>query len=304
MDKHVLAGAAVLLAGTFGVLIAIRGDSAAPSTPAVPDTALALDGANEPAAQTSDLGFLGVVVSRTSVDFAAKFDSHLESVDVRPGDRVERGARLAMLDVRSAQQDLLMAEAALRTAEAEQQQTSLDVAEARARVDRLTRLTDLVSREQTATGHYQADLAETRLSRALAQVAERQARVDQLRETIRDADIRASFNGVVAARYLDPGSTVARGTPIVRVINPGALWLRFAVPESRAKEVGVGRRVTAQLQSPPRTVTAVVDRVTPEIDNALQMLVVEAAITGNATALTTISAGAAARVSALTTAAR
>jgi len=264
--------------------------------PAGTGSSIAVDAAAQAARPSAEPGFLGVVIARTSVDLAATFDSRLESVDVRMGDRVRRDARLATLDVRSAQQDLLIAEAAVRSVEAEHDQAVLELADAKSRLERLTRLSDLVSSEQVATGRYQEQLAAARLDRARAQVGERGARVNQLREVIDDAEIRAPFDGIVAARYFDPGSTVVRGTPILRVISPGALWVRFAVPEARAAQVAVGRHVLVRLESPVMMLSGTVENVAPEIDNALQMLVVEAAIAAAPELLNQVPSGAIARV--------
>ena len=56
-------------------------------------------------------GYLGVVVARESVDVAAEVAGRVESVVVRPGDRVERGDLVARLDRRELAQGLAMAEA-------------------------------------------------------------------------------------------------------------------------------------------------------------------------------------------------
>jgi len=50
-----------------------------------------------------------------------------------------------------------------------------------------------------------------RLQTSVAEDAERHAQVDQLRETLSDAQIRAPFDGTIAARYVEPGTTPTSG---------------------------------------------------------------------------------------------
>ena len=97
---------------------------------------------------------------------------------------------------------------------------------------------------------------------------------------LRDAQIVAPFDGTVAAQYVDPGTTVSRSTPIVRVISPASLVIRFAVPEEQAASVAVGRNVIVSVGSVNLTAEGVIESVVPEIDAALRMVVVEARLTG------------------------
>ena len=65
----------------------------------------------------------------------------------------------------------------------------------------------------------------------------------------RDAQIVAPFDGTIAARYVDSGANVSRSTPIVRVISPASLVIRFAVPEEQAADIAVGREVMVHVAS-------------------------------------------------------
>jgi multidrug efflux pump subunit AcrA (membrane-fusion protein) len=113
---------------------------------------------------------------------------------------------------------------------------------------------------------------------------------------LQDTQILAPFDGTIAARYVDPGTTVSRSTPIVRVISPTSLVVRFAVPEEQAAGVAVGRKVIVRVTSVDLTADAVVERIVPEIDAALRMVVVEARMAANGDRTHPIPSGAIARV--------
>ncbi len=249
------------------------------------------------AEQTDETGFLGVVVALQSVELSAKFDGTLERLDVHVGDHVKGGALIARLDSRSVAQDLAIAEASLRVAEAEHDRLVIELKDASNRRARLHSIPELFAREQLEAADSQAEVAAARLRGSVAELAGKRARTNQLREMFRDARIVAPFDGTVAARYVDPGTTVSRSTPIVRVISPASLVIRFAVPEEQAAAVAVGRNVIVRVGSVDLTADGVIESVVPEIDAALRMVVIEARLTTNGGRTQTIPAGAIARVS-------
>lgn len=248
------------------------------------------------AERTGEDGFLGVVVARQSVELSAKFDGTLERLDVQVGDHVKGGTPIARLDGRSIARDLAMAEAALRVAEAEHDRLVIELQDASARRVRLHGIAELVPREQLTGAESQEDMAAARLRGSVADLAGKRAQTDQLKEKVRDVTIVAPFDGTIAARYVDSGTTVSRSAPIVRMISPASVVVRFAVPEEQAAGVAVGREVTVQVVSAGLTAAGVIETIAPEIDAALRMVVVEARFVAIAGRTDTVPAGAIARV--------
>jgi len=246
--------------------------------------------------ETAEAGFLGVVVALQSVEVSAKFDGTLERLNVHVGDHVTGGTAIARLDSRSVARDLAMAEASLRGAEAEHDRSVVELEDASDRRARLHLIPDLVPREQLTAAESQEKVAAARLRSAVADLAGKRARIEQLKETLRDTQIVAPFDGTIAARYVDSGTTVGRSTPIVRVISQASLVIRFAVPEEQAAGVAVGREVTVCVPSAGVTANGVIESIAPEIDAALRMVVVEARLTGNPGRAAAIPSGAIARV--------
>jgi RND family efflux transporter MFP subunit len=301
MINHLLLGACVaVIAVGLGapVLVSSRGpmtEGEPPQAAASESTTGVGDGTrrDEPAAEA---GFLGVVVALQSVDVSARFDGTLERLDVHVGDQVKGGTPIARLDGRSIARDLAIAEAALRVAEAEHDRVGTELEDASGRRARLHLIPELVSREQLAAAESQERMAWARRRGSVADLAGKRARTDQLREMLRDTQIVAPFDGTIAAQYLDSGTTVSRGTPIVRMINPTSLVVRFAVPEEQAAAIAVGREVIVRVASVDLTADSVIESIGPEIDAALRMVVVEARLSANGGRPHTIPAGAIARV--------
>jgi len=228
-------------------------------------------------------GLLGLVVAPQTVDVTAQLDGRLLAVVVRAGDHVERGALLARLDGRNARQELAMARAELATAEAERERARLDVAQAAERVARRDTVVQLpseavgtVSQEELSSSKYQHRIAEAKLASAEAAVAQKRARFEQVVLMVREGALRAPFDGVVVVRYVDAGSTVHRGTPVVRLLESGELKVRFAIPEESADDVQIGSAVQVAVGS--ETLSAAVEKIAPEVDAASRMVFAEASL--------------------------
>jgi membrane fusion protein, multidrug efflux system len=241
-------------------------------------------------------GFLGVVVALQSVELSARFDGTVERVDVQVGDHVKGGTPIARMDTRSIAQDLAIAEASLRVGESDHDRLVIELADASDRRARLQSIPELVAREQLAAADSLERVAAARLRGSVAELAGKRARTDQLRQMLRDAQLIAPFDGTIASRHVDAGTTVSRSTPIVRVISPASLVIRFAVPEEQAADLALGRKVTVSIASVNLLAGGVVESVVPEIDAALRMVVIEARLITDANHADTIPAGAIARV--------
>ncbi len=220
--------------------------------------------------------FIGVVLARESVEVASPLEARLAQVLVHLGDHVKSGATVATLGTAPLRQELAMAEASLRAAEAEQRRADSLLAEARRRRGRVDSLGEFVAEADRAAAELDEKLAVSAFEAARAHVDKETAGVQRLRETLASSELRAPFDGTVAARFQDPGVMVHPGTPIVRLIRSDDLWVRFAVPEKDRMGITAGTRVDVHLENLDFPVAAVVEQIAPEVDAASRMVFMEA----------------------------
>jgi RND family efflux transporter MFP subunit len=270
--KLVLVGMA-LLAAALGGLIAARQrpdrEIAAPARPPPP--------AHRPAAAQPDQeAFVGVIFARQQVDLASTAQAVVETVPVQLGSQVERGDTIATLDADAVRRELAAAGAAVRAANADLSAARVELAAASEKVKRLSRFPEGVPGEEIVSARTRERLLSSQLVGARARVGGAMARVEQLRVLVENAAIVAPFDGVIAARYVDPGALVGPGKPIARLISADDLWVRFAVAEERAGTVHVKACVRVALRSPDLSVPGSVEMVAPQVDTALRMLIAEA----------------------------
>ncbi|MFQ5348276.1 MAG: efflux RND transporter periplasmic adaptor subunit [Rhodothalassiaceae bacterium] len=163
-------------------------------------------------------GFTGRVISRRRSDLGFELAGQLVAVLVDDGDRVEAGQVLARLD--TARLDARRRELVAQRAEA---QANRDLAEkTRARNAALFR-----------DGHIAAqrlDEAEAQAAAARARVAALDASIAALDVDRAKAEIRAPFKGVIERRFIDEGTVVAAGTPVLRLVESDMLEAEVGLP--------------------------------------------------------------------------
>jgi RND family efflux transporter MFP subunit len=220
-------------------------------------------------------GWIGVVVSRQSVDVKADSQGRLQTVRVSIGDHVRKGDPIATLDTSLAAQDLSMARSELRSAEVDERRAADEMAESLARNDRRQKNPDFFSKEDLAQAALQAKTVTAAHDVARERVAQQQSKVQQLETTLSRNEIRAPFEGRVAERFADPGAVVGPGTAVIRLISAGDLLVRAAVPTEEARKLKEGDPVAVAVRTVDLRIPGTVQRIAPEVDAASQMVLIE-----------------------------
>jgi RND family efflux transporter MFP subunit len=282
-----LAAAAVAVAVTVGVAVGVAacGDHGdAPIAP-VPLPAPAVHAARDAGVtDAAPARFVGVVAAAESVDIAPRTTGVILKVSVAAGDAVTAGQVVAEMDPIQLQEELRTAEAALGAAVAAHQQAAVDVEDARRKlaVETAAVAKGLSPGMALDDAKFALKRAEAAIERAASTQAAEASRAQTARDHVTDTELRAPFAGTVAARLRDAGNRVEAGTPIVRIVGSGGMRLRFAVPPALDRLAVVGGRVTATVDTAPAPIAATIKQVTPSVDAASGMIIVEATLPSDA----------------------
>ncbi|MBN6151860.1 efflux RND transporter periplasmic adaptor subunit [Xanthomonas sp. AmX2] len=176
-------------------------------------------------AQRAELGFEG--------------GGRIASIEVDAGDRVRQGQILARLDPEPSRLRVEQAEASARIAAADLEQQRTQLAQQQAMFE------DGAASATTLTG------AKTAFASAKARLRSAQADLSLARRGLRQADIRAPFDGSVVARLQQPDGNVAAGQPVLQVEGQGRLQLTVALPAARAASLRPGQPATAYRANAP-----------------------------------------------------
>jgi macrolide-specific efflux system membrane fusion protein len=293
----------LILAVAAGLVVLARGGAVPPLVPErAPALAAAPEGASGTSKETSGAdprGLLGVIIARESVDLSSKVQARVRAVHARLGDQVARGALLVILDGSALRKDLAIAEADLQGARAEKDRLVIEARQAGARLERRLPLVAgsgaVISGEDLEGARFSHELADARVRGADAVVSEKAVHVLQLREALAEMEIRAPFDGVVSARLVEPGATVGAQTPLLKLINPTSLWVRFAFPETQSGQVRRGAPIIAAVAGYGE-LRGVVEKVAPEVDAAARMILAEGRLELPKTSSELVRTGVVARV--------
>lgn len=212
----------------------------------------------------------------------------LESVRVRPGDRIAAGDTVAVIDAAELFREREEQTEQVRVLEANLRRAEARRGEAHSQLRRAEQLAavELIS-EQEFEG-FEAQLETTRAEVAAvdAQIEQARARASRLDEQLAETRVRAPFAGTVAQRFLDPGAVVQPGTPIVRVVEQGALLVQFRAPERLLGQLAVGAPFTVATQATgEHTFRGTVVRIAGEVSRSDRTVLVEGELTEKDAAL-------------------
>ncbi|HPE72429.1 MAG TPA: efflux RND transporter periplasmic adaptor subunit [Candidatus Competibacter sp.] len=217
--------------------------------------------------ETVSQGNLRVTVSATGklapvneVEVGSELSGTIEAVFVDYNDRVKKGQVLARLDLAKLQDAIAKAKAALASADAKVLQTVATVREARANLKRLRHVAKLSGGKVPSPA--ELETAEATQQRAIADEASARAAVDEARASLRasetdltKASIRSPIDGVVLARSVEPGQTVAASLQVAVLFtlaeNLAQMELQVDVDEADVGQVRAGQAATFTVDAYP-----------------------------------------------------
>jgi HlyD family secretion protein len=221
---------------------------------------------------------VGNLVGDATVSVAPRVGGRLEEIDVRLGDRVARGQRIAKIEDYEIIQQVKQAEAAQEVSLATIRQRDADLALAETNVERARNLYErqLLPRQGLDDNEARWQSAIAQLDLARAQNAQSRARLDELRITLANTVITSPVDGFVARRAVDPGAFVSQNAPVVDVVDITRVRLIANVVERDLSQIRAGNATQVQVDAfPGETFVGRIARVSPVLDPATRTAPIE-----------------------------
>lgn len=197
----------------------------------------------------------GTIVAQQYVTLRNELSGTVAGVSFNSGQVVAAGEVLLALDTRTERAELRSAEA--------------DIALARLTADRTSRLVA----ERAAS--------QAEVDRALAQLAQAEARRDVIATTIARKTIRAPFRGRIGLRDVHPGQFLAEGTELTTLEGlADSVFVDFRLPQEIAAQLAPGGIVRLSGAALPAPADAVVRAVDARADESSRTVRVRAEATG------------------------
>jgi RND family efflux transporter MFP subunit len=281
--------ALMIIAPVVGLYFAKREDRRPP-----PAKALAVSPPSDAGSRAPDAippeDFVAVLLPPQMADLMQRAQGRVTRVHVKVGQRVSKGDLLVELDQRDRQQDLRLAQAALKAAKA---QAGAAGAAARGAAQLAKRQggtvtvggkqIDIVAAADIEQAKAQAGVAGGHAAAAAADVGVMQERVNQAQLALEETRVSAPFDGIVTQILFESGTMVNPGDVVARVIDSGPGWrTRIAVPEEFGAMVRGAKR--AQIKFDNRMAFADIAQRSVEVDPASRTFMLEGTIVNAAEA--------------------
>ena len=248
---------------------------------------------------------VGTLAAREEVVVSAEVDGRVARLAHDLGDRVAAGDALIELDAEKLQYRAEGQRAALEQARARYGasgesdlppldkvpnvvSTTAQMADAQQYLERAKNLAqrNLVSRSDLETAQTRYDTAKAAHDQALASArqlrADIEAQSSSLRlaqRNLRDAVIRAPFDGYVAERLVSQGQYVQPQAPVMRIVRLQPLKLTAEVPEKFAPWIETGREMTVKVDAfPGQVFSGKVVRISPSVSMKSRAFAIEGEI--------------------------
>ncbi|MEO8494114.1 MAG: efflux RND transporter periplasmic adaptor subunit [Planctomycetota bacterium] len=246
----------------------------------------------------------GVLVADEVAAIGAKVAGSVSQVKIEVGDVVQAGDPLIELDqeefrlqVEQAGAELAQARSAVGLKSGDpvsslEPQNSPPVRQERALRDeamaQLARARDLQSQSVIAQADFDQIVAAERVAEAryggalnsvqekIAVIGVREVALELARERLRNATVRAPFDGIVQQRQVAPGSYVQIGDSIATLVRTNPLRFRGTIPERRAQSLVVGQEVRLQIEGVAQPCRVRVTRISPSLEQSSRSLMFEA----------------------------
>lgn len=213
----------------------------------------------------------GTLTPARQLGLPSEVAGHVQEVNVEAGDAVSQGDVLVQIDVQTLRNQLNQSRA---TAEATRAQ--LDLAR-----NQLERTRNLVDRGISTSSELETQ--QSNVQQLEASLAALEPQVITAEQSLSDATVTAPFDGIVAARSVDPGAYVGLGTALLTLVDISSLTLEGTVPVLYAPQIETGLPVEVRVEGlSDRLFTGEVERVAPVAAEGTRMLPVYASLANDA----------------------
>jgi RND family efflux transporter MFP subunit len=215
----------------------------------------------EPRILRRDVKVIGTLDPLRQAQLSAQVSGRVEAALVKPGDAVKAGDVLVQIDI-----ETLTLELDQMKSNRAATQAQLALAEAK-----LKRVAALIDRGVTTASNL--DEAESNVRGLRASVSALDDQVSGAKLRLRNATVRAPFDGVISARAIEPGQYVNTGAPLVTVVDLSAVEMQANAPVGAGSLLAPGQSVAVRVDGiPNRVFEGEVTRINPVADEGTRTI--------------------------------
>jgi RND family efflux transporter MFP subunit len=238
---------------------------------------------------------VGTVRPLTESRLEAQVTARVLEVRVRPGDRVDKGDLLIILDSSQPQSRVDQARQGLQSAAARKRQAAQAVVSAKAV------LSEAEAAFKRTKKYYESEAATKQdLERAQSAYLQAKAGLERAEQSLREAGagvrqsskvleesrialgynrIKATESGEVAKRLVEPGDLAWPGKTLIVLQTRGSLRLESLVREGLIDRIRMGEKMEVSLDALGRKIQGIVEEIVPAADPVTRTFIVKVGLT-------------------------
>ncbi|MDD4767734.1 MAG: efflux RND transporter periplasmic adaptor subunit [Desulfotomaculaceae bacterium] len=222
----------------------------------------------------------GKIEASAKATIAPKVTGRVAEVNVKLGDRVEKGQVLFQIEAKDAYNQLTQSRATLGMSQVSYDSAVQALKDAQANYDRYNALFEsgVVSKndlEQATTKLVNAQLS---LEQCRQQINKDQATLDTAQDNYYDYSVTAPIAGLIGAVNVENGGMVSSQTDAAIIVNIDTVKVEASVPESVVNAIKPGTNVSITITSLNKSVEGTVTAVAPKADSTTMGYPVEVTI--------------------------
>ena len=123
---------------------------------------------------------------------------------------------------------------------------------------------------QSNAGLLQTDVSKENEKALAAKLAQAEASLQDVEVSLDETEIKAPFDGVITEKYVEKGSMISNGTPLVAVQDTSDNWVDIKIPETQLSDFHLGQQVTLIGRDNKTKVTGTVTDISKKAEFATQ----------------------------------
>ena len=220
----------------------------------------------------------GVLAPAQAIDVVSQLAGRITEVRFKVGEAVPAGAVVATIfpnEIAQRETDL-GAEVGAARKDLQAKENQLTAAEKLATRTRELFEQDLIARRDAEQAESAAQTARAQVELARAHLAQQEAMLAQTKKIAQLRQMTAPISGVITRRLVEPGATIAPGSPVVSIARDGNVKFTGRVADDSAGKLRDGLTATVSIAELPQTkFDGVLTRVESRRDNGAAVTDIE-----------------------------
>lgn len=206
------------------------------------------------------------VEAKQATIISARILARIDTINVRAGDKVEKGDQLIQLEQGDLQSQVLQAKQNVNALLARHK-------EAKKNLDR-----SLTLIEKKLISKFDLDKNRADYQSIVAKLTAAEQALSQAKTSLSYATLLAPINGLIVDRFAEPGVTAQPGTKLLSLYNPLSLRVEAQVPERLALTLTLGQRIDIELPSVNKTILGSIEEIVPAANTGSRSFLIKARI--------------------------